>query len=266
MLVLMALMTIGTESKLWHYEGHRLAGRGLNSALDSSTFGYEGALGPEYWGSLNSTWATCGTGQQQSPLSLSPLTVQTNASLVSLHYVDLSPPVEMLNNGHTFEIDVAANTPGNNSYIMWNGTRYNLLQFHFHQTSEHHVVRHSTPIEIHLLHHSAAGKALVLSVLLDRDPASKGNKFLKHFWEFMPLTESTITQNIHIRWADFIHYANLNSYWAYMGSLTTPPCTEGVQWVVLNTTVPISFEQWELFSTVNGFNARFTQNPNGRNV
>jgi len=245
--VLMALMTIGTESKLWHYEGHRLAGRGLNSVLDSSTFGYEGALGPEYWGTLNTTWALCGTGQSQSPLSLSSTTVQTpNASMLSLHYVDLHPPVEFINNGHTFEIDVALNFPGNQSYLMWNGTQYHLLQFHFHQSSEHHIGRISSPMEMHLLHHSAAGNALVLSVLLNRGASQHGNTFLRHFWDHMPLVESTVMQNIHISWDNFLLYLDLSSYWAYMGSLTTPPCTQGVQWIVLNTTMPISFEQWNL--------------------
>jgi len=259
------MVMIGTESKLWHFEGHRLAGRGFDTAVESSTFGYEGSIGPEYWGTLNTTWATCGTGQNQSPLSLSTATVQTpNASLFSVHYTDLRPPVTFINNGHTFEIDVASNYPGNASYVMWNGTIYHLLQFHFHQTSEHHIGRTNSPLEMHLLHHSATAKALVLSVLLNRDVSSHGNRFLRNFWSFMPLIESSVPKFAHIRWENLLDDISLSSYWAYVGSLTTPPCTEGVQWIVLNSTMPISYEQWDQFIEVNGFNARFTQNPNGR--
>jgi len=264
-LVLVVLVVVA-EARLWHYEGHHLASRGFNQLLESSSFSYEGATGPQYWASLDSSWAVCGTGTTQSPVSLSPGKIVKSNSSLSVHRVDLLAPVEMLNNGHTFEIDVKLNTAGKNSYLMWNGVKYFLLQFHFHQNSEHHVEKYSAPLEMHMVHESADGKFLVLGIFLDKVENARNNHFLRQFWEYMPKSESNITKNIQVRWNRLTDELNINEYWSYLGSLTVPPCTEGVQWVVLSNPIPISYTQWHQYTSINGFNSRLTQSLFSRDV
>jgi len=256
------------KKQTWHYEGHHLAIRDdVSVALASDTFGYEGAIGPEFWSTLDPGWATCGSGTSQSPVSLNSSSVSNNNSQkLSFNYSDLGVPVSLQNNGHTLFIDVATNSKGNSSYLTFNGNKYSLLQFHFHQNSEHHVDRLSHPIEMHLVHQNSAGDVLVVGVFYDRVNTEHGNKFLRQFWNLMPTTESIVLHNIRIKWQQLFLYLNTDSYWAYSGSLTTPPCTEGVQWVVIQNPIPISFEQWQLFDSINGFCARFTQPLNNRTI
>jgi len=259
---------LGCLATQWHYEGHRLSLR-YNAVTDSSTFGYEGDLGPQFWADLNPDWALCATGHTQSPVSLNEsYATTTNKFNLQLFWEDLVPPVTLLNNGHTFEIEVNDNSKGKNSYLMFNGARYDLMQFHFHQNAEHHVFQYSAPLELHLVHQSddGTGSLLVVGVFLDRDPLRHRNRFLNQFWDQIPLNESTVQSNLFIRWNPLLNLLDLNQYWTYMGSLTTPPCTEGVRFVILKEAVPISFEQWANYTAILGFNARYTQPLFGRRI
>jgi carbonic anhydrase len=239
----------------------------FNQVTSSSSFSYEGDSGPAFWSSLNVNWSTCGTGTTQSPVSLSKSTPTSgNPHNLALSWVDLTSPVELINNGHTFEIEVKTNEAGKDSFVTWDGKQYNLLQFHFHQSSEHHFDKRSYPLEMHLVHQSTDGNLLVIGIFLDKSSEIARNPFLDQFWGLMPKTESTVEVDIEVNWLDLLSKISTNSYWSYSGSLTTPPCTEGVQWVVLKKPIPISFGQWEAFNRVNGFNARFTQPHNDRDI
>jgi carbonic anhydrase len=250
----------------WHYEGHKRSLH-FNHVTSSSAFGYEGETGPQHWNTLNSTWALCGSGTEQSPVSLGKDTFTSgNPHNLEIFWEDLTSPVELINNGHTFEIEVATNEGGKSSHITWDGTQYNLLQFHFHQNSEHHVDKRSYPIEMHLVHQSDAGNLLVIGVFLDKSAAIGKNQFLEQFWDLMPKSESSGEVEIEFSWLYLKNYISTDSYWSYPGSLTTPPCKEGVQWVVLSKKIPISYNQWTAFQRVNGFNARFTQPLNSRTI
>jgi carbonic anhydrase len=261
------VQVFGAQQRQWHYEGHK-SSRYYRDVAASTAWGYEGELGPAYWSNLDPAYATCGSGATQSPVSLSASTPQRNTNGLAFVYTDLSSPTEFINNGHTFEIEVHSNKDGNKSHVMWNNLEYHLLQFHFHQSSEHHRGHTNSPLELHLVHQNAeSGKLLVVGAFLDktRDRPLR-NDFLEQFWGFMPLQESSVVRNRTVSWGPLLAMLDPSLYWAYSGSLTTPPCTEGVQWVVLSKEIPISYQQWKKFTSVNGFNARFTQPLKGRNV
>jgi carbonic anhydrase len=254
-----SLVDATSEKRLWHFEGHKHAIK-HNFLATSDSFGYEGELGPDYWSSLNTEWETCGTGEEQSPVALNPdEALHDNPFDLSLHWTNLASPVELINNGHTFEIDVASNEAGKDSYLTWDGTNYTLLQFHFHQSSEHHVDTRSYPLEMHCVHQDTDGNLLVLGIFLNRDGNTARNGFLKQFWELIPESESTVEEEIEVDWSLLTDDIHVDSYWNYAGSLTTPPCTEGVTWVVLKKRISLSFSQWNHYNALLGFNSRFTQ-------
>jgi len=268
--LLVVVLSLVSESiahnNRWHFEGHKRSLQ-YNEVYSSTEFSYEGDTGPFFWGSLNPNWTACSNGDHQSPLSLTKRNAEhENPHGLSLHYTDLTSPVELINNGHTFEIEVKSNVNGSQSHLSWDGKSYSLLQFHFHQTSEHHFGTHSTPIEMHLVHEGAEGNLLVLGVLFDRSSDTPKNPFLDQFWSHMPENEGTVEQDISILWNSLLDHLQLDTYWSYSGSLTTPPCKEGVQWIVVRKKMGISFQQWDIFANRFGYNARPTQPVNARLV
>lgn len=163
-----------------------------------------------------------------------------------------------MNNGHTIQVDVA----GDNS-ITVRGTNYRLLQFHFHHPSEERVNYRSFSMVAHLVHRNAEGQLAVVAVLLDPGEA---NPLINKVWTYMPLDT-----NDRVRMPAGL--LNLNEllprdqrYYQFIGSLTTPPCTEGVLWMVLKQPVALSREQLRLFAQLFPNNARPVQPVNGRAV
>jgi len=218
-------------------------------------WGYSGSEGPSHWGELTPEFAACKSGHRQSPVNV--IGAQ-RADLPAIQFEYKPSALHMINNGHTIEINYA---PG--SFIRIGDKRYELKQFHFHHPSEETIKGKRFPMELHLVHSDADGNLAVVSVLLEEGSA---NPLVEKLWGLAPKTvgpEKT-GDNLQINVADLLP-AN-RSYFTFAGSLTTPPCTEGVSWFVLKTPVTISNKQVATFAEIYPYDERPTQPLNGRTV
>jgi carbonic anhydrase len=218
---------------------------------------YAGETGPQAWGQLKPEFNLCAIGKRQSPINIEETsTLQGPAEALQFSYLPSSGTV--VNNGHTIEVDV----DGDNALTV-RGSTYKLLQFHFHTPSEEQVNGRNFAMVAHLVHQNAQGQLAVVSVLLDPGVA---NALINKVWTYMPLDS-----NDRVRLpAGLIDMNELlpkdPRYYQFMGSLTTPPCTEGVLWLVFKQATPVSREQIRLFTQLFPNNARPLQALNGRAV
>jgi carbonic anhydrase len=218
-------------------------------------WGYSGSGGPAHWGELSPQFAPCKTGHHQSPINIVDA---QSADLPEIQFDYKPSALHIINNGHTIEIIYA---PG--SFITVGDKRYELKQFHFHHPSEETIKGKRYPMEVHLVHSDSAGNLAVLSVLLDEGSA---NPLVETLWGLAPKTAGPekVDDNVQINAADLLP-AN-QSYFTFDGSLTTPPCTEGVSWFVLKAPVTISKNQVAVFSKIYPYDERPTQSLNDRKV
>jgi carbonic anhydrase len=235
-----------------HAEPH-----GADSHGGEVHWSYDGENGPQNWAKLKPEFNLCGIGKRQSPIAIqSDATLQGPAEPVLFNY---TPSVaSVVNNGHTVQVDVE----GDNS-ITVRSASYKLLQFHFHTPSEEMVNSRRYAMVAHLVHRNEAGQLAVVAVLLEQGEA---NPLINKVWTYMPLDT-----NDRVRMPDGL--LNLNEllpkdqrYYQFMGSLTTPPCSEGVLWMVLKQPMQISPAQYKLFRQQFPLNARPVQPVNGRPV
>lgn len=192
---------------------------------------YEGDEGPSHWGDLDTAYAVCGTGREQSPIDIVNRSERDLAN-IAFHYQPSA--VNILNNGHTVQVNYDAG-----SYIELDGVRYDVAQFHYHAPSEHTVNGESFPAEIHIVHINADGNLAVVGILL-REGAT--NSAFAPFIDNLPASESEVkSAGVTINAAELI--PAVQTTYRYDGSLTTPPCTEGVKWLLMTTPVELSVEQ-----------------------
>ncbi len=218
---------------------------------------YEGENGPQAWGNLKSEFNVCAIGKRQSPINIEEsMTLQGPAEPLQFNYSASSGTV--VNNGHTIQVDLY----GDNTLTV-RGSVYKLVQFHFHTPSEEQVNYRNYAMVAHLVHKNNEGQLAVVAVLLDPGVA---NPLINTVWTYMPLD-----LNDRVRMPTGLIDMNLllpkdQRYYQFMGSLTTPPCTEGVLWMVLKTPTQLSKEQIRLFQQLFPNNARPVQPVNGRPV
>lgn len=237
---------------------------GLNAALAAAavafsggalgqSFGYFGEIGPEFWGELSPDWATCGSGEIQSPVTLSHGQHGTSKKLS----IDYGPSTgEIFNNGHTIEVEVE----GNNTLTL-HGVVYELKQFHFHTPSEHRVgdshgsAGRGYDMELHLVHTAADGSNAVIGVLLKRGHDSGA---LEPIFASLP-DDLNVKHELEEPFNPASFLSADRKHLRYVGSLTTPPCTEGVKWIVMTQPRTVSDEDMAQFAERIHFNARFVQ-------
>ncbi|QBH94977.1 carbonic anhydrase [Limnobaculum zhutongyuii] len=223
------------------------------SALASPHWEYSGEAGPEHWAELAPEFAAC-HAQNQSPVNL---TGTVKSDLKPFHITYAAGAENMVNNGHTLQVNYA---PG--SKIDVDGMPFELKQFHFHTPGENQIEGKSFPMEIHFVHANSKGELTVLAVMVKE---GKANPTLAKLWKEMPKTGETVTYDQKINAKDLLP-ANLH-YYRFSGSLTTPPCTEGVRWLVLKNQITASHEQIQAFTTLMGHpNNRPVQPINAREV
>jgi carbonic anhydrase len=199
---------------------------------------YEGEEGPEHWGEIDPAYAACGTGTSQSPIDVSSPTEQDLAN-IAFHYQPSD--VNILNNGHTVQVNYDAG-----SYIELDDVRYDVAQFHYHAPSEHAVDGKLFAAELHIVHKNADGNLAVVGILLDEGTQ---NEAFQPFVENLPAEKSDVQDaGVTIHAADLL--PAVQTTFRYSGSLTTPPCTEGVNWLVMTTPVEISAEQIETLASL----------------
>lgn len=208
---------------------------------------YQGEAGPNNWGDILAEYALCQTGGRQSPVDL-PAGAPTTGASVDFDY--RPTPLNVVNNGHTVQVNFE---PG--STLIVDGTAYGVAQFHFHAPSEHTVEGVAAPLEMHIVHQADDGTLAVLGVLFYL--ADEDNEALAEFFSNLPAAHEDITLNGEI---DLSAILDLSSpLVSYGGSLTTPPCSEGVHWFVATEAETISRAQLAAFVGVVGFNARPVQ-------
>lgn len=223
----------------------------------ASHWSYEGEGSPEHWAELNSEYKTCQKGMNQSPINIDT-TVQAHVSPLITHYSD--GPIMLINNGHTIQAGLKQTTADT---VMIDGVAFTLQQFHFHAPSENTVHGKHYAMEMHLVHKDAKGAVAVVAVMFDKGAA---NPELNKLWSTMPEKaeqDVKITTQIDLN----ALLPKDKTYWRFSGSLTTPPCSEGVTWIVLKHPLTLSAEQLAKFThTMHHDNNRPTQPLNGRVV
>lgn len=225
--------------------------------VGAAHWAYEGINGPQAWGMLKPEYATCATGQRQSPINIDDsITLRGPAEAISFDYGTSSATV--VNNGHTIQIDVT----GDNG-IFVRGTRFQLLQLHFHHPSEERINHRGFAMVAHLVHKDYLGRLAVVAVLLEPGEA---NPVINQFWTYMPLGpgDRVAMPLGSVEMSQLL--PKDQRYYQFMGSLTTPPCSEDVLWMILKQPVTLSHAQMRLFAQQFPNNARPVQPINGRVV
>jgi carbonic anhydrase len=234
-----------------------LCAASLAAAQTTTPWDYEGKRGALAWGKLDPAFKACIAGHEQSPVDIRSARLNKNLKPIEFHYV--AGPVTLENNGHTVIVHV---DPG--SYIIAAGVRYDLVQFHFHHPSEEAVKGKLSDMVVHLLHKSADGQQAVIAVRLAEDRGD-ANAVLSMLWPHLP-TKTGQTEKV----ADMVNPAGFipadPGYWTYMGSLTVPPCAEGVRWFVYQQQVSLSREQLRMFGALFKVNSRPLQDLHGRRI
>jgi carbonic anhydrase len=223
-----------------------------------TAWSYDGALGPDHWGSLDPDYAACNAGHEQSPVDIASA---VKADLPAIHFAYKSGPVRLINNGFTA---VRVNyPPGNGNFLIVGDTRYELTQFHFHHPSEEYVHGAPSAMAAHFMHASGDGKVVGVTVLLR---PGKSNATVQRLWDHMPEAPGPEQEIAGMRIDPGGLLPRELGYYTYAGSQTAPPCTEGVTWFVLKTPVEISAAEIAAFAKLYPHDARPTQPLNGRVV
>ncbi len=219
-------------------------------------WGYTGEQGPAHWGGLAPEFALCGSGKEQSPVNIE-YSRRYRGPPLGFHYRSIVLSIE--NDGHTIRVNYS---PG--SHLRVDGHRYELKEFHFHTPSEHRIHGISADMVAHLVHQDAAGKFAVVAIPFKAGvrPSSLLGKIWRHLPEQPGGRYYDRQSGIN---ATFLLPPD-RSYFAYQGSLTTPPCTEGVRWFVLQDPVEIEASYIERLRLLIGSNVRPLQPLNGREV
>jgi carbonic anhydrase len=216
---------------------------------------YEGDAGPEAWGRLHPDYALCASGRNQSPIDIGPA-LTAHPRPLDLHYPTAASDIVFP--GHTVQINFR---PGN--VLTLEDGAYTLRQIHFHAPGENRIRGEAYPLEAHFVHADDKGNLAVIAVLFRQ---GRENSVLKKLWQEFPAMQGAA---VPLRTA--VTPAQLlpadKSYYRYSGSLTTPPCSEGVRWIVLRRPLSISPAQIDAFGKfIRHSNSRPVQPMNGRLV
>jgi len=216
---------------------------------------YEGAEGPSDWGKLDPAFGTCSIGHTQSPIDIKNA---KKSELSPLKFDYKAVPLNIIDNGHTIQVNYAPGstlTVGDKSYV--------LKQFHFHHPSEEHINGHGYDLVAHLVHADADGHLAVVAILLKK---GSSNPFLNTVWTNIPKEKEKAVDvsSVSLNVSDLL--PGDHGYFTFAGSLTTPPCSEGVTWYVLKNHSSLSAEQLASFAKIYPSNARPIQPSNNREI
>ena len=235
-------------------------GAGAAKAGDKAAAGhaahwdYKGSAGPATWGGLKPEFSLCSTGQRQSPIDIrGGLAVDLDPVLFDYQ----ASRFGVIDNGHTVQVNLAAGNA-----IEVGGKRFELLQFHFHRPSEERIDGRQFELSLHLVHKDAQGRLAVVALLFDKGQA---NPVLQKVWNNLPLERNEeAAARVPLELNELLPADR--RYFTFMGSLTTPPCSEGVQWIVMRQPVTLTAEQIDIFARIYPMNARPVQQASGRRI
>ncbi len=250
--------------------------RGLNGFVSLSPiaegheFGYEGDIGSAHWGEIDG-WELCQDGLMQSPVDLSSADIDEE-DLPDIQFQYHQSPVSVVNNGHTIQFNYRRG-----SSIRIGDDKYELIQFHFHTPSEHTRNGEQSELELHLVHRSRSGDLAVIGVFIEEGEEANETFGDEHrIRQLLPCEEAVSYRFAHLKInAETLLPQNRCYYYTYRGSLTTPPCSEGVRWIVLKESLHMSRDEIDAlqdalhhlaFANSEGSNARPTLPLNGRKI
>ncbi len=217
---------------------------------------YSGLEGPSHWADIDPGYSAC-SGEYQSPIDIDTKTSRNSDEKIEFHYHPFY--VDLINNGHTLIEKIVEPKA-----LHFKGVDYTLLQFHFHTPSEHHIDGKEFDMEIHFVHQSAEGFYAVVAILIEE--GTHTNPFLAHFMNSLP---THVNEEIKT-WEQADPAESLpvhpNKFYHYSGSLTTPPCTEGINWIVMEEPVEATEEQIEAIHQIIHDDNRPIQEVNERIV
>jgi carbonic anhydrase len=225
------------------------------AVMAQTHWSYDGETGPANWGKLDPQFVMCAIGRNQSPIDLSGF---TEADLKPMKMNYKAAASQIVNNGHTLQIDYA---PG--STLVVDGREFELKQFHFHAPSENTLNGKHFPMEGHLVHADKDGNLAVVAVMFSQ---GADNPLLGKLWQHVPANKGD-KQALPAGLNASALLPTARDHYAFNGSLTTPPCSEGVRWLVIKQPASASMAQIERFSgTVGEDNNRPVQPLNARSV
>ncbi|RXP54265.1 carbonic anhydrase family protein [Lutibacter sp. HS1-25] len=213
---------------------------------------YEGETGPEHWDEIEAN-SDC-NGMHQSPINIIEIDAKIDAELqpLDIHYSDKVKIHEVTNNGHSIQYNFEEG-----DFINLNNEQYDLKQIHFHEGSEHTLDGVRYPLEIHLVHLNKDKEIAVLSILVKEGENSEPFTFLE---QYLPVKAGE-TKEINEYFDINLNLPSNKSYFAYSGSLTTPPCTENVSWFVFKNPITVSLEQVKILQALMPINNYRTEQP-----
>lgn len=231
-------------------------GCALSSLGMAAHWEYDGDEGPSHWADLDANYAAC-NGKNQSPINVTAAQ-RVKANLSALHPQYQAGGTEVINNGHTVQVNYQAG-----SDVVIDGQTFHLKQFHFHTPSENTIEGKSYPLEAHFVHANDQGQLAVVAVMFEEGKAN--SELEKAFHEMPEHADEAVVLKTAVDAAKLL--PQKLDYYRFEGSLTTPPCTEGVRWLVIKQTQQASHEQIEHFMhAVHHHNNRPVQPINARLV
>ncbi|KAL7273373.1 hypothetical protein RUND412_003774 [Rhizina undulata] len=226
-----------------------------------SKFGYTGLQGPLNWANLSPDNEKCSTGSTQSPINIDNTTAIL-ASKVPKVVIPNVEAAEFENLGSTIEVVV-------NGTTTFAGKDFSLKQFHFHTPSEHRIAEEYFPLEVHMVHEAADGSGSIAVIALTFQLSEDGttstelvDAVIENLEEIK--TPGTVTETAALNFTDVIDHIQTTPLFQYTGSLTTPPCAEGVTFLVAKEPLPLSVKTYNAIKSVVKFNSRYSQNTPGK--
>ncbi len=214
------------------------------AASEDSHWSYSGSTGPEFWGTMGHDNLVCSTGTQQSPIDIAS-TVSADIEPLSIMWNKAN--AQIVNNGHTIQVNMPA---GN--FMVRRRRVYELLQFHFHAPSEHLVDGESFHMEMHFVHRDVeTGNLAVLGIFLKPGAPNEAFSMLSKAFPRKSGEEGKTG-----RFSPTTLVPGKLDYWAYEGSLTTPPCSEIVSWLVVREPLQVDYRDINWFTSIYRNNAR----------
>lgn len=249
--VAMACLVLASGARAWPFS----ASDWMPRSVAIPDWGYRGQHGPGEWDGLRSSYQRCGDGQAQSPIDLHPRVPAPDGRL-SFHY--RSSPLSLANNGRFIWGDDLGG-----SYLMVNDRRFDLAEYRFRTPSEHRLEGRGTEMELQLVHHSHAGVTAIVAVFVEA--GRRPNSILHRIAEHLP-PPGEVYYGSQVGINPLFLLPSTRRYLSYRGSLTTPPCNEGVEWIVMSQPIEVDAMLIGRFRQALGENARPLQPANGRPV
>lgn len=235
-----------------------IIGMAAIACAQSPHWEYRGRFGPANWGRLDPANKACSDGSEQSPINIHH--AHLNKALKPLEFHFIASPVTLENDGYMIAVH---STSG--SYMVIDGERYQLQKVDFHRPSETAVNGNLADMSLGMLFRNSGGKMVMVVVRMNADQDFP-NATLSTLWQHLPVAAGTSQQITDV----MVNPGGLlpanRGYWTYMGSLTTPPCTEGVRWFVMEQVLSISRQQLRAFTSLFEMNSRPLQDAHGRRI